>query len=140
MLYLLDTNVIGDFARGHPNVNARIDLFKRADLASSSITWMEVEQGFIGSQKHRVLYGDITYRFLNEIHCLSLDAEAALITAKLTLELSQNHPETGSAVTIGLEDVMIAAIALANDLTVVTDNTKHFKYVQGLRLENWKTV
>lgn len=38
---------------------------------------------------------------------------------------------------IGLNDLMIAAIALANDLTVVTNNTDEFKRVPGLRVEDW---
>ena len=38
---------------------------------------------------------------------------------------------------IGLNDLMIAAIALANDLTVVTNNTGEFNRVPGLRVEDW---
>ena len=38
---------------------------------------------------------------------------------------------------IGNEDTQIAAIALANDLTVVTGNTRHFERVPGLSVENW---
>jgi tRNA(fMet)-specific endonuclease VapC len=34
-------------------------------------------------------------------------------------------------------DLMIAATALAHDLTLVTHNTKDFQNVQGLRLEDW---
>jgi len=32
---------------------------------------------------------------------------------------------------------MIASMALAHDLTLVMDNTKHFDNVPGLRLVNW---
>jgi tRNA(fMet)-specific endonuclease VapC len=38
---------------------------------------------------------------------------------------------------IGNNDLMIAAIALANDLTVVTNNVNEFKRVPGLRVEDW---
>ena len=38
---------------------------------------------------------------------------------------------------IGLNDILIASIALANDLTVVTRNTREFIKVPGLRLEQW---
>lgn len=34
-------------------------------------------------------------------------------------------------------DLRIASIALANDLTVVTSNTRHFDRVPDLRVENW---
>ena len=38
---------------------------------------------------------------------------------------------------IGLKDILIGATALANRLTVVTGNTKHFTRIRGLRVENW---
>ncbi len=34
-------------------------------------------------------------------------------------------------------DIMIASVALANDLTLVTNNTKHFERIAELRIENW---
>jgi len=34
-------------------------------------------------------------------------------------------------------DLMIAAVALVHDLTLVTHNTKHFEPVAGLRLVDW---
>jgi len=35
-------------------------------------------------------------------------------------------------------DLLIAATALANNLILVTDNTKHFERIPQLQLENWK--
>ena len=34
-------------------------------------------------------------------------------------------------------DILIAAIALTNDLTLVTNNTAHFSRIAGLQLEDW---
>lgn len=34
-------------------------------------------------------------------------------------------------------DLAIASIALANDLIVVTNNTRHYVRIPGLKLENW---
>ena len=39
---------------------------------------------------------------------------------------------------IGPYDLQIAAIALANDLTLVTHNTREFSRVNGLQLEDWQ--
>jgi tRNA(fMet)-specific endonuclease VapC len=38
---------------------------------------------------------------------------------------------------IGIEDIMIAAIALCNGLTVVSANTKHFDRIPDLQVQNW---
>jgi tRNA(fMet)-specific endonuclease VapC len=35
-------------------------------------------------------------------------------------------------------DMLIAAIAMANELIVVTNNEKEFKRISGLKIENWK--
>jgi len=34
-------------------------------------------------------------------------------------------------------DLMIASIAIANNLTLVSNNTKHFERVKGLEVDNW---
>jgi tRNA(fMet)-specific endonuclease VapC len=38
---------------------------------------------------------------------------------------------------IGLEDVLIAASALANQYIVVTANIRHFSRIKDLKVENW---
>jgi tRNA(fMet)-specific endonuclease VapC len=42
-------------------------------------------------------------------------------------------------VAVGTADLMIAAVAMAHDLTLVTHNTSHFRHVPGLHLEDWLT-
>jgi len=39
---------------------------------------------------------------------------------------------------IGPNDLMIAAIAVANDVVLVTHNTREFGRVEGLRCEDWE--
>jgi tRNA(fMet)-specific endonuclease VapC len=39
---------------------------------------------------------------------------------------------------IGSYDLLIAAIALVNDLTLVTHNTREFERVEGLQIEDWE--
>jgi len=43
-------------------------------------------------------------------------------------------------VIIGANDLMTAAIALANNATLVTHNTREFARVPGLRTEDWRTA
>ena len=34
-------------------------------------------------------------------------------------------------------DILIAGIALSNNLVMVTDNIKHFERIEGIKIENW---
>jgi len=38
----------------------------------------------------------------------------------------------------GDTDLLIAALCLVNSYTLVTNNTKHFEHIDGLKLVNWK--
>ena len=62
---------------------------------------------------------------------LPLDARSVRAAArvKYTLEVAGTH--------IGHGDQLIAGIALANDLTLITRNTREFSRVAELRVENW---
>jgi tRNA(fMet)-specific endonuclease VapC len=44
---------------------------------------------------------------------------------------------TSAGKQIGDADTLIAGQAMANQLTLVTNNTKHFLRVKGLQVENW---
>nr|WP_277621776.1 PIN domain-containing protein [Kineobactrum sediminis] len=50
---------------------------------------------------------------------------------------SLRHHLTRQGTPIGPNDLLIAAHALANDLTVVTANIGEFSQVPGLKVENW---
>ncbi len=44
----------------------------------------------------------------------------------------------GKGIRIEDMDLLIAATAIYNDMTLVTNNTKHFEHILDLKLENWK--
>ena len=69
--------------------------------------------------------------FLAPFQVLPFDVEAAsrYVDARLALEQA-GRP-------IGERDLVIAATALAHDLTVITNNTREFGRVPGLRVEDW---
>lgn len=70
--------------------------------------------------------------FFNQFTILLLDPEAARIAGKIRSDLA------ALGTPIGPYDLQIAAIALANDLTVVTHNVREFSRVVGLRIEDWE--
>lgn len=65
-------------------------------------------------------------------HSLSFDDKCTEIYADIRAQLSKKGTPIGS------NDLLIAAIALANDLTLVTHNTREFDRIQNLKLEDWE--
>lgn len=41
-------------------------------------------------------------------------------------------------ITIGTSDILIAGIAIENELTLITNNERHYESIKGLKIENWK--
>ena len=67
-----------------------------------------------------------------EFRSLPYDDDAAVRYARIRVSLKR------LGTPIGPNDTKIAAIALANDLTLVTHNTAEFSRVPGLKLEDWQ--
>jgi tRNA(fMet)-specific endonuclease VapC len=70
--------------------------------------------------------------FLNRFISLPFDDQSALIYGQIRAQLA------ASGTPIGPNDLLIASIALANNLILVTHNTREFSRVEGLRLEDWE--
>lgn len=132
MIYLLDTNVCVQYLNGRSEaIRERIQQTDADDIAVCSIVKAEL---FYGA--HRSQHPERTLarqqQFLNLFLSLPFDDEAAMVYGRIRADLAaQGTP-------IGSNDMQIAAIALANDLTLVTHNTGEFSRVSGLRLEDWE--
>ncbi len=70
-------------------------------------------------------------RFVERNTVLPLTMQATRLAAEIYADLRRKRE------TIGHTDSLIAGIALANDLQLVTNNVKHFKRAEGLKLTNW---
>jgi tRNA(fMet)-specific endonuclease VapC len=57
-------------------------------------------------------------------------------SAKIFAELYSNLRQEGQP--LDDIDLLIAGIAIENDMTLVTNNEKHFERIEGLNTENWK--
>ena len=68
---------------------------------------------------------------LSRVRVLPLGNKEALLAGDILASLRK----TGQI--IGIEDVLLAATALANQYTVVTRNVGHFSRIPGLNVENW---
>jgi tRNA(fMet)-specific endonuclease VapC len=130
--YLLDTNVCARYLNGRsPSVRTRIRSTNREDIVVCSVVKGELFYGAMRSNNPEITLAR-QEQFLNLFVSLPFDDAAALIYGQIRAEL------TGLGTPIGPNDLQIAAIALANDLILVTHNTGEFSRVNGLQIEDWE--
>lgn len=128
--YLLDTNIISFYLKGDENLKEKV-LSNIDSIAVSIISYYEIVSGLqsINANK-RINEFD---KFCELIDIVNLDKASILASCKMYSFLKK------SGNLIDDIDILIAGIAKANDLIVVTDNTQHFERIEGLKLENWKS-
>ena len=132
MTYLLDTNVLSDFARGEPAVMARLRQEAPAQLTASVITEMEVEYGLARNPNLAPRLRQAMRLLLNTIAVLPFEREDARTAAQLRAVLNRQGTP------IGAYDLLLAASALRRGLKIVTHNTRELARVSGLEVEDWR--
>jgi tRNA(fMet)-specific endonuclease VapC len=99
-------------------------------VALCSVVKAELYYGAYKSQQRTQTLARLE-RFIRNFHSYTFDDAAADVYGRIRADLAaQGTP-------IGPNDLMIAATALANNLIVVTHNTREFARVAGLSLEDW---
>ena len=130
MMYLLDTNICIYLINHKPQqVFERFRQYQLGQLAVSSITASELAFGVekSGSERNK----QALKKFLSPLEILPYDEQAVWHYAQL------RHDLQSKGRTIGSLDMLIAALALALDVVLVTNNTKEFERIERLKLENW---
>ena len=130
LAYLLDTNILSDLVR-HPQgaVVDRIAQVGEDSVCTSIVAAAELRYGAVKSGSDKL--ADRADLLLSALEVLPLEAPADRQYAEL------RHHLTHQGTPIGPNDLLIAAHALATDLTVVTANVGEFSRVPGLKVENW---
>lgn len=131
MKYMLDTNVLVHLIRNKSeNVKNRLRQKNISDVCISSITYAELEYGVSkSSSKEKNALALLTV--LSGIKVLPLGESAGKVYGSIRASLEKD----GNV--IGPNDMLIAAHALAEGLTLVTNNTREFRRVPGLNIEDW---
>lgn len=132
MKYLLDTNVcIGFLGQRKPLLTQRYLSIPTSDKIICTIVRAELFYGAYKSPRCGVNLPSIE-NFLAGYPNLDFDVAAARIFGELRAELERK------GLPIGPYDLQIAAIAVANQLTLVTHNTAEFSRVPNLLWEDWE--
>ncbi len=132
-MFLLDTDSLSQVLKPIPSSNflARLSTVPSEQQFTTAITVGEMTYGAHKSSRWEHYLRQLEERVWPNVQVLPFDHAAGEIYGKIRVELER------SGTMIGEPDTRIAAIALANDLTVVTGNVRHFSRVPGLQVENW---
>ncbi|MEK7832625.1 MAG: type II toxin-antitoxin system VapC family toxin [Acidobacteriota bacterium] len=132
MTYLLDTNVcIVHLAGRSFKIRRKLTDTTATEIALCSVVKAELIYGtFKGNYSPHAIA--TRQSFLNYFASLPFDDLAAEIYGQERARLAK----LGQS--IGPNDLMIASIALANNLTLVTHNTREFSRVANLQTEDWE--
>ena len=131
MHYLLDTNICIYLIKKRPSeVIERFRQHPPQDVAISTITLFELQYG-IEKSKYRQRSEDALTKFLLQLNLIKLDRSSAIEAATIRAQLERK------GMVIGPYDLLIAGLAKSLDMILVTNNTKEFKRIADLNLENW---
>jgi len=127
----LDTNIITAFLKKDLRVVRKIsdylEFFDR--LTINIISYYEILRGLtdLGNEDKRRRFEE----FIRDNELVFIRKETIEEAAQIYAYLKKDGKLIEDA------DILMASIALVEDLVLITDNLSHFKRVEGLRTENW---
>ena len=134
MRYLLDTNACVSYINGRaPSLREMFHSKTFSEIVVSSISKAEMYYGSQKSQRparSRAEQDD----FFQNIDSLPFDDAAAEEYGSIRAYLERRGTP------IGPHDMLIAAIARAHGLVVVTHNVREFMRIPGLNVEDWEVA
>lgn len=133
MIYLLDTNTCIRWLNGTSEaVRNRVDETPAGDIVLCSVVQAELWYGAKKSGRPAKNSARLV-EFFAAFDSLPFDDAAARAYGGVRSILEK------SGWPIGPNDLMIAAIALANEVVLVTNNVREFERVDGLAIEDWES-
>jgi tRNA(fMet)-specific endonuclease VapC len=130
MAYLIDTDIIINSIKGNQGVNQKIAELASIPKAISIITYGELLYGakkFTQREKNT----SVVYRLAEILPIIGITRATMEAFTDLKAALDRKGERIEDF------DLLIAATALNLNYVLVTNNTKHYKRIEGLQLENW---
>lgn len=121
-MILCDTNILIEFYKNNPEVDAVLRSVGYTNLAISIITQAELYFGALN--KHEL---EAIKRHLSLINRLQIDEETSQRFIRLMESYSLSHK-------LAIPDALIAATAIENGLALYTLNLRDFRFIQDLEL------
>jgi tRNA(fMet)-specific endonuclease VapC len=129
---LLDTDILSYYFKGDAEVVRMVNeyLSEYEQLNISIITFYEIIAGLKYKRAEKQLQE--FELFVSNNNILHITEISAKISGNIYAYLRQE------GITIGSSDILIAGIAIDNDLTLITNNLKHYEPIKRLSIENWR--
>lgn len=132
MIYLLDTNTCIQYLnQNSQSIYQRFLHVSADDVCICDVVKYELYYGAYKSSRKAKNLENLS-NFFSDLVSLPFDGRAAEVCGQIRATLE------AAGTPIGTYDLQIAAIALVNDLILVTHNTKEFGRVPDLQLEDWE--
>lgn len=132
MTYLLDTNVCIALLKGRPaQLEKKVSSVRTNQAVIPAVVRYELHYGARKSNQPKRTLAKLG-PFLRSFPSLAFDDFCADICGRIRATLER------AGTPIGPYDLMIAALAVQNDLILVTRNVREFQRVEAIRVENWE--
>jgi len=129
-MYLLDTDTVIYILKGDPVAEANLRKHIYDPIKIGTVTLMELYYGAYKSQK--VTSNLAKIRTLeNVLEIIAIGEEVAEIFGREKVRLEKEGTPLDDF------DLVVGCCALAHNLTLVTNNVRHFKRIEGLQVTNW---
>lgn len=134
MTYMLDTNACIRYLNGRaPAIKDMLESLTPEDVVVCAVIKAELFYGAKRSQNPEKSL-ERQRDFLRPFASLPFDDDAATAYAHIRADLTAKGTPTGP------NDLLIAAIAVANDVTLVTHNVREFGRVPGMKIDDWESA
>ena len=130
--YLLDTNICVFLLRGKYHVDEVINEHGLSNCGISEITLAELKYGAELGRQKGIGYRELGFvAFIHSIQIVPIiDSLDLYAEEKARLRLAGTPADDDF-------DLLIGCTAVHHHLVMVTENTKDFKYIRNIRLDNW---
>lgn len=128
---LIDTDILSYFFKGNSMVlrhfQSYLEIFNSVEI--SIITYYEITSGLLAKKAIRQL--QVFEQFADENRIIPLTEKSSKISAELYASLREKGNPIDDI------DLLIAGVAIENEMILVTNNEKHFGRIPNLKIENW---
>jgi tRNA(fMet)-specific endonuclease VapC len=127
--HLVDTDWVINYLNGHPGIVQRLDELKERGLALSIVSLAELYEGIYYSTDPSGNEADLN-DFLRGVVVIGVDEETCKVFGRERGRLRATQR------TIGDLDLLIGSTALRHELTLLTNNRRHFDLIDSLMIES----